>query len=148
MGRVEVIVSFAMAGGEFVERRAQALEAEADWEGLGPHDRWQVHAPCGVELSIWRSHVEAPHIGKVCANTLDLDHILFHLPFAVGEIGRWVPALLAPLPREWQVVRQDDHGTRYEMGAFTSQCEAEAIVREFETRGHKQTFWVERRGGL
>lgn len=97
-------------------------------KGLGPHDLWQVKAPFGVELSIWRSHVTPEsHIGKVCAYTRDLDHILFHLPFAIAKSDRFETYALLPAPRTWHVVRQDDHGTRYDVRAFTSSEVSQAL---------------------
>jgi hypothetical protein len=40
----------------------------------------------------------------------------------------------------------DDSGNVFEVDRFTSRCEAEAIVRTCEARGHKQTYWVETPG--
>jgi hypothetical protein len=40
-------------------------------------------------------------------------------------------------------MRQDDNGNVCMMTRATSRAEAEAIVLEYENRGHKQMYWVE-----
>ena len=45
-------------------------------------------------------------------------------------------------PGTWTVWRQDDSGNRFLISSGHSRDEAEHIVREFESRGHKQTYWV------
>lgn len=44
----------------------------------------------------------------------------------------------------YRVMRQDDNGNRYLVAERLSRPEAEALAAEFEARGHKQTYWVER----
>jgi hypothetical protein len=41
----------------------------------------------------------------------------------------------------WSVWRQDDSGTRFLIEANLPEENAQAMVREFEERGHKQTYW-------
>jgi hypothetical protein len=45
--------------------------------------------------------------------------------------------------RLWRVVRQDDNGNRFVIAEVESLVDAERLVRQFETLGHKQTYWVE-----
>jgi hypothetical protein len=42
----------------------------------------------------------------------------------------------------WTVWRQDDNGNQVEMARYGSRGAAEASVAEFESRGHKQIYWV------
>ena len=42
----------------------------------------------------------------------------------------------------WSVIRQDDNGNRYVLSANHSREEAMKKVREFESRHHKQTYWI------
>jgi uncharacterized protein with GYD domain len=42
---------------------------------------------------------------------------------------------------EFVLMRQDDNGNRYVMDRFPSRAEAAAEL--FESRGHKQLYWVE-----
>ncbi len=44
----------------------------------------------------------------------------------------------------WRVHRMDDNGNEFEVGRFNSRGEAEAPAAEFESRGHKQSYWVSR----
>ncbi|MFO8010366.1 MAG: SPOR domain-containing protein [Dehalococcoidia bacterium] len=46
----------------------------------------------------------------------------------------------------WQLKRQDDHGNIYFVGSFESQEEAEEVRKNFEEKGHKQMYWIERVG--
>jgi hypothetical protein len=42
----------------------------------------------------------------------------------------------------WLVWRQDDHGHRFVVGVVSDQADALRLVRELESRGHKQTYWA------
>jgi hypothetical protein len=44
----------------------------------------------------------------------------------------------------WVLVRQDDNGNRYVVARYSMRGAAEAAAAEFEARGHKQLYWVER----
>ena len=44
----------------------------------------------------------------------------------------------------WAVHRQDDNGNRFIVEKGLSLETAEALVLEFESHGHKQTYWIER----
>jgi hypothetical protein len=44
----------------------------------------------------------------------------------------------------WQLWRQDDHGNKVIIGEYASQQEAERLKQEFEDRGHRQIYWVEK----
>ena len=48
----------------------------------------------------------------------------------------------APEPR-WELWRQDDNGNRALIQRFARRAEAEDRLRDFEARGHKQTYWIE-----
>ncbi|MCE9581065.1 MAG: hypothetical protein K8T20_00965 [Planctomycetes bacterium] len=43
----------------------------------------------------------------------------------------------------WVLKRLDDNGREVEVRRFDKRAEAEAAAKEFEERGHKQTYWVE-----
>ncbi|WP_178119599.1 hypothetical protein [Pseudomonas sp. SCB32] len=46
--------------------------------------------------------------------------------------------------RDWCLVRLDDNGNRFVMRRQLSRAEAEALARDYQARGHKQTYWAER----
>jgi len=119
---------------------------DLDSNGVGLFDFWGLRFPCGLEVAVWLfEDPDLPHPVEINANERDLDHIRFHLPLPAADLSRW-PGTLIEAPRDWLVLRQDDGGNRYEVGAFTSGCEARDCARTFEERGHKQMYWVERRG--
>ena len=43
----------------------------------------------------------------------------------------------------WSVHRQDDNGNRFVVHSGLSQDDALGQVADFESRHHKQTYWVE-----
>jgi hypothetical protein len=45
----------------------------------------------------------------------------------------------------WVVWRMDDNGNQFEIARFPSLEEAHKLAKEFESRGHKQTYWVSRK---
>lgn len=47
----------------------------------------------------------------------------------------------SPLPR-WQLLRLDDNGNRFVMRSGLTREEAEALARDYQARGHKQTYWA------
>lgn len=47
---------------------------------------------------------------------------------------------------KWAVVRQDTHGTRFDVEIFNSLAEAEALVEHYESGyPHHQTYFIEKR---
>lgn len=46
----------------------------------------------------------------------------------------------------WLVIRQDDNGNTYRVGRYATQEEAQKVADGFDTRQHKQLYWVERAG--
>ena len=43
----------------------------------------------------------------------------------------------------WVLLRQDDNGHRFVVETYSTEAEAEAARRDYEARGHKQTYGVE-----
>ncbi|WP_179062015.1 hypothetical protein [Pseudomonas taiwanensis] len=48
------------------------------------------------------------------------------------------------LQRNWCVKRLDDNGNVFVLRAGLSRGEAEQLMAEYQARGHKQSYWVER----
>ena len=44
--------------------------------------------------------------------------------------------------QSWCLVRLDDNGNEFVVRGDLSRADAEALAREFEARGHKQSYWV------
>lgn len=45
---------------------------------------------------------------------------------------------------DWQVIRQDDNGNIFVVANQLSENDARKLVKAYEAKGHKQTFWAER----
>jgi len=43
----------------------------------------------------------------------------------------------------WILWRQDDNGHKFQIESFTDRARAESAKGEFESRHHKQIYWVE-----
>jgi UDP-N-acetyl-2-amino-2-deoxyglucuronate dehydrogenase len=43
----------------------------------------------------------------------------------------------------WTVYRQGDDGNRFVLARHITKEEADRMVAEFESRGHKQVYWAE-----
>ncbi|MBS7660755.1 hypothetical protein I0D00_02170 [Pseudomonas lalucatii] len=48
----------------------------------------------------------------------------------------------APRPQHWCLMRLDDNGNEFVVREGLSRAAAEALAREFEARGHKQSYWA------
>ncbi|MET9430976.1 SPOR domain-containing protein [Streptomyces sp. NPDC003036] len=46
----------------------------------------------------------------------------------------------------WLVIRQDDNGNQYRVGRCATRDEAQKLADSLDSRGHEQTYWVERVG--
>ncbi|QLC72207.1 hypothetical protein LPB260_15565 [Pseudomonas sp. LPB0260] len=44
----------------------------------------------------------------------------------------------------WCLIRLDDNGNEFVVRRSLTRAEAEALAREFEAHGHKQSYWVRR----
>lgn len=45
--------------------------------------------------------------------------------------------------RQWAVWRRDDNGNEFLVRERLSEQEARRLVREFEAKGHKQSYWAQ-----
>lgn len=83
---------------------------------------------------------------EIHANRDDLAHIAFHLGVPLVRMSLWSnldgSPVAAPAPETFVVMRTDDNGIDAAITRTTSRCEADAIARELEARGHKQLSWV------
>ena len=137
---------------DLVARLGLPQVVDADSNGLGPMDVWQLRLGCGIELSLlvfrWKSTGEPWGVDEaagleVHSSSDDVAHVCFHLGLDPAAIGLALPlaGLGAPLP--YRVLRQDDHGTRFEMRRVSSRCEAAAVVEEYTRKLHHQIYWWE-----
>ncbi len=66
---------------------------------------------------------------------------------AIYQSSRERRAVTFPLPtpeETWSVCRTDDTGNTFVVREHLTRAEAERLVADFEARGHKQAYWVEK----
>ena len=147
-----MLFGFKATLAELTARFGPPLAEGVDSNGLGLVDEWCVRFPCGLEVGLWLLQIDktgatlGPHelrsVG-VFANSRERKHLCFHLGVADREVGLGEPDPTVVGANTWRVMRQDDNGRRFEVAAFTSNCEATQVAKEFEERGHKQAYYVE-----
>jgi len=68
------------------------------------------------------------------------------LPVRPSHARRALASRLVALREDapaWVVWRQDDNGIKAQVAVVDTRGEAERLREEFESRGHKQLYWVE-----
>ena len=91
--------------------------------------------PADAVASIHFSDEHYPHT--------DLIDLLDSLAMDASDLSYVREGLdLSSLP-SWDLWRQDDHGNKAVVQRFTGHAKAEHSLKEFENRGHKQTYWLE-----
>src|SRR5688572_5129739 len=71
--------------------------------------------------------------------------VRFSVAPALGADRALADLLLARagLMHEHVIVREDEHGQRYELERFGSGAQAQEKLRAYESLGHKQMYWIE-----
>jgi hypothetical protein len=148
------LATFAAMVAEVEARFGPPSVRDLDSNGLGLFDAHMLRFPCGLEIALWRFHrgTQPDPIDSAidpCWHEVyspeprDLDHIAFHLEVLVAQLGlsteREDPRSAAP---SFIVMRTDDNANHVEVTRVTSRCEAEAVVEQYERRGHKQSYWI------
>jgi hypothetical protein len=146
-----------------VDRAAfkQWINAEpvVEWvDGLGDADYWIIEFDCGLLLSFEFLHLCKG--GHVRVTEPNANHAIRHLAHWRSELSVY-PDDTFSREREWafehfsttlpnlrlqdcaQAWRQGDDGNPMKIGYPTSELDATCLVRELESRGHKQIYWVE-----
>jgi hypothetical protein len=118
-------------------------------EGLPPSPSrgWIRHTDCGLQYSVSQEWVHPLFVfdhAYVHAATLgEAIHAVLHLPFPAEIV--WKPD--ETLAGGWALGRMDEAGTRHDMGLlFPTEASARCVERIYESRGHKQTYFVTRAG--
>lgn len=118
---------------------------------LGPMEALIAETISGQKFGLFR-HKNAPiqeHTSIVIREptenvTLALDDVLDSLGIETKEMISFHPQYHFA---DCRLVRQDDHGQKFEVGSFHARSDAVIAMRELESRMHKQTYWVEGPGG-
>ncbi|MBZ0119843.1 MAG: CbiX/SirB N-terminal domain-containing protein [Sandaracinaceae bacterium] len=92
------------------------------------------HASEDMARVVEQARARHPSVRFVLTDPLGPDPVLADLVLArAGLRARFV------------VVRQDDHGTRFDVSVHATEAGAEQERAALEARSHKQMYWVERR---
>lgn len=151
------LVAFPAMEASIAARFGPPTARDLDTNGIGLFDCHLLRFPCGLEVSLWRLHLNLqgreidpaaePSVFEVYSNTSEIEHALFHLGIPLADAWHSLrpdgTPILPPAPPAFVVMRADDNGNRVEVTRLTSRCEAESIAATYESRGHKQTYWVE-----
>lgn len=151
--RSEPLVNLRLRRCDIESRYGPAHLCDVDSGGVGTVDVWCLRYDCGLEAAIWfftyylgegatgrNGHANV----EIHANDNERSHLLWHLGLP-GEAAYQEPGALRDDPTAWLVTRMDDNGCRFEVGRYTSQCEAAGTLAELERRKHKQTYFLEHR---
>lgn len=126
-----------------------------DSNGLGEMDVWELRFECGLRAALLLMRERGPRgvfvaIGEggdrgveVYASDTERDHLVHHL--GGHDWSPFLPDRVRDDPPVWVVRRIDDNGNVFDVDAFSHRCGADALAAELTARGHKQTYWVERR---
>ena len=111
---------------------------DLDSNGIGLFDAWALRFACGHEVTLWLFHQRDPWTDcfphelapvEIYANDPEHGHTCFHVGIDRDSLSLWEPDAGHDGPLVWAVRRQDDNGNQYELGRFSSRCEAEAVAR-------------------
>jgi len=148
---------FEVMSAQIDARFGPPRERALDSNGHGLFDAHYIRFSCGLEVALWRFHrgpdlrpinpAIDPSLHEIRANRRDVAHIAFHLGVPRESMRLWRDADGVPLagpsaPLAFAVMRSDDNGNDVEITRVTSRCEAASIVEKYESRGHKQMYWI------
>jgi hypothetical protein len=112
--------------------------------GLGPVSCWRLRWHCGCEASVrWQHEMRhGPRGAIVASNDCDLAHVAHHVQGLFAAELSWGTFHGERTRDPWELLRQDEHGTRTVMRRFDSELAARCAERMFELRGHKQAYFA------
>jgi hypothetical protein len=125
------------------------VETDCTRTSGGEEDTWAFLLPSGQRVAIV---LRVPYqAALVYAYPADKEPLFGITGVPAGD-ERWTWSAdprLVPRPERtanrWTVWRQDDSGNRFLVALGLSHSDAAKMVSEFEQRGHKQSYWAERR---
>jgi hypothetical protein len=151
------LATFSAIKAEVEARLGPPSVRDLDSNGLGLFDAHLLRFPCGLELALWRFHL-GPQLCPIdpavdpcwyevySPEPPDLDHIAYHLEVPVEQLSLTTDSADRPLAARagpsFIVMRTDDNANDVEVTRVTSRCKAEAMVAQYERRGHKQSYWI------
>ena len=106
-----------------------AVQSRAAAEGLGRSGCMKLRSTRGIFFGVDR---------EALASAIE--------SFLAGR-SQTPPRIDLVFARRWSVWRQDAHGSRFEIRHGLTRDEALQLVADFESRGHKQGYWLQAEDG-
>jgi hypothetical protein len=112
--------------------------------GAGRVYQWGFRCDCGLELLV--DYERASQEASVRLDHLEVEHALMHLELGTDAVT-WRRDAEEFLPLEgWAVIRQDDHGNRFDICVLPVEAHAECLAAHMAARAREQSYSVELRG--
>jgi hypothetical protein len=119
-----------------------SLESEPG--GAGRVERWGFRCDCGLELVV--DYSRQSQAASVWLSSLEVEHALAHMHLRTTHV-LWRRDAEEFLSLEgWAIVRQDEHGNRFDICVLPVQEHALCLAEQLEARSHQQSYDVESRG--
>lgn len=149
----ECVVTVEMPYSEFVQRfGAKHSDQPADWDAPGPVELWFFELPWGQKITLeyqlpsgqFNIYMGLLEIESIL-EYLDLKNCPYYLRTEIIELLKQSHPQCTDGLGVFNLYRQDDNGNRVVMRAYESFRVADFYKRKYESLGHKQTYWVEKK---
>lgn len=129
------------------EERTGIVLRRASVEGVGLLSMAELRAAGGAHViatGVWQRESHGVVLERVDSleDSLELLGGVLDLLGLTRDVCAFSPDENPRLVQSWTLLRQDDNGYVCSVRAFYTRVVAEWTAREFEARGHKQTYWV------
>lgn len=117
---------------------------ETEPGGAGRVERWNLRCDCGLELVV--DYSRQSQAASVWLSSLEVEHALAHMHLRTTHV-LWRRDAEEFLSLDgWAIVRQDEHGNRFDICVLPVREHARCLAEHLEARAHKQSYDVESRG--
>lgn len=146
------VITVEMPYAEFVRKFGEKhSDHPSDWDATGPVELWFFELPWGQKVTL-EYHLSIQQF-NIYLGLLEIEAVLdyFELRDKTYYLHEETIALLKnkyPMFFEglgkFVLYRQDDNGNKVLMTSYESQRVADYYRKQYEDRGHKQLYWVEK----
>lgn len=149
-----VVITVEIPYDEFVARfGAKHSDHPPDWDAPGPVELWFFQLPWGHKITL-EYHLTISQV-NIYVESLEMEAVLdglglrsyrryFHTD-TIALLRRHHPAYTRDLCAS-SLYRLDDNGNKALVRSYESRRAADYFQNLYESRGHKQSYWVEQDG--
>ena len=122
------------------------------FDGFCHSEDWGLVSPSGHGFMVHRCS-EVPDLDTFSVDAFTPIGVSCGAEEAIRSLGEYLDLRDRPdfveederfsLPMRWRVIRLDDNNNEVEVSRHFGRTVATRVAREFESRGHKQSYWVE-----